>query len=171
MSIKKTFLIVMLSCVSLGAGFLFHTQSLESSNPESKALFSMQLMSTQKEMLPINKYEGEWLVVNFWATWCAPCREEIPELNDFYKKTRVQLIGIAIDGIDDVIKFQEEVPIHYPSLVSNDMEGVNLAKSLGNERGVLPFTVIISPDGSINNRFYGKVKISDLNQSLSQRTR
>ena len=171
MSIKKTFLIVMLSCVSLGAVFLFHTQSLEGSNPESKALFSMQLMSTQKEMLPINKYEGEWLVVNFWATWCAPCREEIPELNDFYKKTRVQLIGIAIDGIDDVIKFQEEVPIHYPSLVSNDMEGVNLAKSLGNERGVLPFTVIISPDGSINNRFYGKVKISDLNQSLSQRTR
>ncbi|KRP07620.1 MAG: hypothetical protein ABS29_01480 [Methylophilales bacterium BACL14 MAG-120920-bin58] len=171
MSIKKTFLIVMLSCVSLGAGFLFHTQSLEGSNPESKALFSMQLMSTQKEMLPINKYGGEWLVVNFWATWCAPCREEIPELNDFYKKTRVQLIGIAIDGIDDVIKFQEEVPIHYPSLVSNDMEGVNLAKSLGNERGVLPFTVIISPDGSINNRFYGKVKISDLNQSLSQRTR
>jgi len=169
MSIKKTFLIVILSCVSLGAGFLFHTQSLEGSNPESKALFNMQLMSTQKEMLPINKYEGEWLIVNFWATWCAPCREEIPELNDFYKKTRVQLIGIAIDGIDDVIKFQEEVPIHYPSLVSNDMDGVNLAKSLGNERGVLPFTVIISPDGSINNRFYGKVKISDLNQSLSQR--
>ena len=111
------------------------------------------------------------MVVNFWVTWCAAWRVEIPELNDFYKKTRVQLIGIAIDGIDDVIKFQEEVPIHYPSLVSNDMEGVNLAKSLGNERGVLPFTVIISPDGSINNRFYGKVKISDLNQSLSQRTR
>jgi thiol-disulfide isomerase/thioredoxin len=140
-------------------------------NKELKTYDNIEFLDSKEKVVRLSDYKGNLVMLNFWATWCAPCREEIPELNDFYKKTRVQLIGIAIDGIDDVIKFQEEVPIHYPSLVSNDMEGVNLAKSLGNERGVLPFTVIISPDGSINNRFYGKVKISDLNQSLSQRTR
>lgn len=167
MTIRKLLLIVIVASLSLVSGFLFHTKSLEGTDPESSALFNMSLMNLEKKLVPTNTYKGNFLVVNFWATWCAPCREEIPELNEFYKNTEVQLIGIAIDDIDDVIKFQDEIPIHYPSLVLNDIGGVNLAKSLGNKRGVLPFTVIIAPDGSVNNRFYGKVKIPELNQSLS----
>ena len=107
------------------------------------------------------------MIINFWATWCAPCREEIPELNEFYKNKDINLIAIAIDEIADVIKFQDEIPIQYPSFIANEQEGVTLAKKLGNERGVLPFTVIIQPDGSVKKSFYGKVKISDLNQALS----
>ena len=54
----------------------------------------------------------------------------------------------------DVIKFQDEIPIQYPSFIVNELEGVTLAKKLGNERGVLPFTVIIQPDGSVKKSFY-----------------
>ena len=115
----------------------------------------------------IDLSSGDTYVINFWATWSAPCREEIPELNEFYKDKDINLIAIAIDEIADVVKFQDEIPIQYPSFIANELEGVTLAKKLGNERGVLPFTVIIQPDGSVKKSFYGKVKISDLNQALS----
>ena len=100
----------------------------------------------------------------------TPCREEITELNEFYKNNDVQLIGLAIDEMIDVIKFQNEVPINYPSYVANDIEGVTLAKNLGNARGILPFTVIVQPNGLINKTFYGKVNIDDLNQALSDKS-
>ena len=110
---------------------------------------------------------GNWVVINYWADWCAPCIKEIPELNEFYKNKDINLIAIAIDEITDVIKFQDEIPIQYPSFIADELEGVTLAKKLGNERGVLPFTVIIQPDGLVKKSFYGKVNISDLNQALN----
>ena len=119
------------------------------------------------EIISLYGIKSKYILIDFWASWCAPCREEIPELNEFYKNKDINLIAIAIDEIADVVKFQDEIPIQYPSFIANELEGVTLAKKLGNERGVLPFTVIIQPDGSVKKSFYGKVKISDLNQALS----
>ena len=136
-------------------------------NENLRSISPVIFEDSEGKQINLKDYQGNLIIINFWATWCAPCREEIPELNEFYKNKDINLIAIAIDEIADVIKFQDEIPIQYPSFIANELEGVTLAKKLGNERGVLPFTVIIQPDGSVKKSFYGKVKISDLNQALS----
>jgi len=101
------------------------------------------------------------------ATWCAPCREEIPELNQFHKTSKVKIIGIAIDDKEAVQKFQKKIPIRYPSYIINDFNGVKLSQSMGNEKGVLPFTVLLNPQNNIEKLYYGKVKILQLNQDVA----
>ena len=105
--------------------------------------------------------------MNFWATWCAPCREEIPELNELFEDNKdVHLIAIAIDEIEAVKKFLIKTPIKYESLISNDMQGLELSKSLGNDKGVLPFTALIKPNGKIQEVFFGKLNMESLNTYL-----
>ena len=111
--------------------------------------------------------KGSYVLVNFWATWCAPCIEEIPELNKLFRDNdNIQLVGIAIDDIDAVNKFISKTPINYESLISNDIKGVEISKSLGNDRGVLPFTVLIKPNAKIQRVFYGKLDMVVLNSYL-----
>ena len=164
---KKIILLFLLATIALGSGFVFHKTSLKGASTETNLLYAIELQDLSKKKLTLQNYKNKLFIINFWATWCAPCREEIPELNEFYKNKDINLIAIAIDEIADVVKFQDEIPIQYPSFIADELEGVTLAKKLGNERGVLPFTVIIQPDGLVKKSFYGKVKISDLNQALS----
>ena len=164
---KKIILLFLLAAIALGSGFIFHKTSLKGVPTETNLLYAIELQDLSKKTLTLQNYKNKLLIINFWATWCAPCREEIPELNEFYKNKDINLIAIAIDEIADVVKFQDEIPIQYPSFIVDELEGVTLAKKLGNERGVLPFTVIIQPDGLVKKSFYGKVNISDLNQALS----
>ena len=82
-------------------------------------------------------------------------------------KEALKLIQLSKNSGADVVKFQDEIPIQYPSFIANDIDGVRLTKNLGNSRGVLPFTVIVQPDGLVKKSFYGKVNISELNQALS----
>ena len=163
---KKILLYFFLASIALSSGYFFNKTSYNTPILQHN-LFTMQLTNLKKETLTLKQYKDKILVINFWATWCAPCREEIPELNTFYKNNNVQLIGIAIDEVNDVIKFQDDIPINYPSYIANDIDGVELTKNLGNDRGVLPFTVIINPEGLIKKAFYGKVEVADLRQALS----
>ena len=164
---KKIILLFLLAAIALGSGFIFHKTSLKGDPTDTNLLYTIELQDLSEKTLTLQNYKNKLLIINFWATWCAPCREEIPELNEFYKNKDINLIAIAIDEIADVVKFQDEIPIQYPSFIAYELEGVTLAKKLGNERGVLPFTVIIQPDGLVKKSFYGKVDISDLNQALS----
>ena len=164
---KKIILLFFLALAALGSGFMFHKTSLKGTPTQTNFLYTIELQDLTKKKITLQNYKNKLTVINFWATWCAPCREEIPELNEFYKHNDINLIAIAIDEIADVVKFQDEIPIQYPSFIADELEGVTLAKKLGNERGVLPFTVIIQPDGLVKKSFYGKVDISDLNQALS----
>ena len=101
----------------------------------------------KKQMLAQSR--GKVLVVNFWATWCAPCKEEIPELNriqDKYVKNGVQVVGIALDSAVKVRNFVDKLPINYTILIANgDILTIN--KDLGNPAGVVPFTLILDRSG------------------------
>jgi thiol-disulfide isomerase/thioredoxin len=90
----------------------------------------------------ISEWDGKALLVNFWATWCAPCRREIPLLNRIQREYAVngfEVVGIAVDFADDVKAFRKEFPIEYPLLVG-EQEGFDAARAFGIETMALPFT-------------------------------
>ncbi|MGQ0659208.1 MAG: TlpA family protein disulfide reductase [Chromatiales bacterium] len=98
----------------------------------------------------LSEWDGKVLVVNFWATWCPPCREEIPDfvkLQQQFEGQGVQFIGIAMDRPDAVREFMASVPINYPVLIG-DEEG-SIVRQYGNDLGALPYTVVIDRKGKI----------------------
>ena len=119
--------------------------------------------------VPLNKYNNQWVLVNFWATWCPPCKAEIPDLNRFNQlhSKDVKLIGIAVDDKKAVKKFVNKVPIGYTSLISNN-EGMSISRSLGNDKEFLPFTVLINPQNQLEMVFVGMVDLRKLNEMLGE---
>ena len=159
-----TLIVIGALCILLGGTY---QQKTNSPAQNSYSIYNEMFMDIEGNKVHLSRFKGKWLVLNFWATWCEPCREEIPELNQFAKDNKnINLIGIAIDDIDAIEKFQKDTPIEYLSLVSN-MNGVKLSQSLGNIKGVLPFTVVINSSGDTIKSFYGKVKILELNQAVN----
>ena len=107
----------------------------------------------------IKEWDGKLILLNFWATWCPPCKREIPdfiELQKSYGEQGFQVIGIAIDDSDAVNKFATMVGMNYPTMVVQ-AEGIELAKRYGNGIGALPYTVIINRNGEISNTIRGEL--------------
>ncbi len=114
--------------------------------------------------LPLAGFRGKPLLVNFWATWCPPCVEELPLIDAFYKQNKPngwQVVGIAADKLEAVNIFLGKMPLSFPVALAG-MAGVELSKSLGNLSGGLPFTVILGGDGTVRHRKIGRVSAQDL---------
>ena len=115
------------------------------------------------------QWKGKLLVVNFWATWCAPCVEEMPELSVLQHEiasSKIQIIGIGIDSPSNIAKFSRNHKITYP-LYTGDMDASELSRQLGNHAGGLPFTVLIGRDGQIKKTYLGRLKMGQLRQDLA----
>ena len=107
---------------------------------------------------------GKPLVVNFWATWCPPCVEEMPLLDAFYRQNSSkgwQVIGLAIDQPSQVKRFLSQRPVTYPIGLAG-LGGPELARALGNESGALPFTLVLMPDGRVLQSKLGKLSEADI---------
>lgn len=108
--------------------------------------------------------KGKPMLLNFWATWCPPCVEELPMMDRFFKDQAAngwQVVGLAIDQPSAVRKFLERTPVSFPIGLAG-LEGTELVKQLGNTGGGLPFTVVLHGDGSVAARKMGKVEPADL---------
>jgi len=104
------------------------------------------------------------ILVNFWATWCAPCREEMPllsEVRDRYASSGLEVVGIAIDTASKVREFLRSTPVSYPVLLA-DADGLDLMRALGNTAGGLPFTLLIDRKGEVTWYKLGLLKKEEL---------
>lgn len=125
------------------------------------------LRDLQGRLHRLGEWRGKVLVVNFWATWCLPCREEMPEFVNLQKELGgrgLQFVGIAIDEAEAVSDFLEEVPVNYPILLG-DEQTPEWSKSLGNRMEALPFSVVFDRGGVPVYRHtgvFGRSKISEV---------
>lgn len=128
--------------------------SLEILNLNSTAF---SLPDLDGKVRSIREWDGQYIILNFWATWCPPCREEIPEfisLQAKYAQSGLQFVGVAIDDPIPTKAFSQQLNINYPILIGG-MEGITLARQYGNLSNTLPFSVIINPAGNIIARKNG----------------
>jgi thiol-disulfide isomerase/thioredoxin len=130
-------------------------------------LWQMQFDTPDGGKLAMQTLKGKPLLINFWATWCAPCVEELPLLERFYSQNKsknnksLQILGLAADKPAAVQVFLKKLPLTFPIGIT-DLSGIALSKSWGNLAGGLPFSVMLAADGHVMQRKMGKLSEEDL---------
>ena len=117
----------------------------------------------------LSEWRGRRLVCNFWAPWCAPCREELPLLDAAWHKYSprgVELLGIGIDTAPNIREYLKVVNIGYPVLVG-EASGLALMRSLGNRGAGLPFTVLLDPEGRVRQTKLGAYTAAELHSGIA----
>lgn len=164
MSKKRNTLITLfaLACFAVGAGVyvtVFHqpkqskTVSSQTLNVIDKPRPDFSLQDTSDKLHDIKEWKGKVILLNFWATWCPPCRREIPTFINMYEKYHdkgFMIVGVALDTKQNAIDFVDPMGINYPILVG-EQNGIALTQEYGNNLGVLPYTVIIDRKGIIRH--------------------
>ena len=141
--------IAIIGAVALYAGVFFAKKQVQANNHSDEAI-----VFTLKDLQGLPHDQSEWagkvLLINFWATWCAPCREEMPMLADFqkrYTEQGLQVLGIALDDVEPVQQFADTIDINYPLLMSDETTPDLMYKY--NEVGAIPFSLITDKKGIV----------------------
>jgi thiol-disulfide isomerase/thioredoxin len=167
----QSVLFLVVAAAALAVGFLLRSHGDERSAPApagAAKLMAAALPDLSGQSQRLDQWKGKVLVVNFWATWCAPCKKEIPEFVRAQERLGpkgLQIVGIAIDELDKVRPYAAEMKINYPLLVS-DLEAMDLARQAGNELGGLPFTVIFDRSGRPVRSELGTLDEAKLNKLI-----
>jgi len=121
------------------------------------------------EQVSLERWRGKVIVVNFWASWCPPCRDEIPGLVRTQRKfaaNGVQIVGIAFDSAAKSRQAATELGINYPVLIAG-LETIDLTRKLGNRAGGLPYTLVLDRQGVPVTTHLGILSEADLERILA----
>ena len=128
------------------------------------------LGSTTGEIINASDFDGQVLLINFWATWCVPCREEMPMLSALHERMTgqgFQVLGIALDDVQQARDFVDELGINYPNMVGGaDVMATGVL--YGNRAGMLPYSVLVDRQGIIRWNKLGELEATDLNARIEQ---
>ena len=177
---QRSFLIFAMAFIALMAGALFYAARIPvqveipatTAEPEVAATSdapvypSFKLADLDGNERDFAEWAGKHRLLNFWATWCAPCRREIPLLREFQEQhggRGFQVIGIAVDFRDQVTAYAETAEFNYPILIGQD-DAMAVAETSGVEFIGMPFTMIVAADGELINAHIGEIRDSHLEQ-------
>lgn len=157
---KKIILPAIIALIALAVGiFVQRAKQTPVETVAAQPALDFSFPDVNDKQLAISNWRGKVLVINFWATWCAPCLQEIPEfikLQAEYQARGLQFIGVAIDEKQQVQDYLQRVGINYPVMLAGDA-GIALSQQLGNIINAVPFTLIVSQSGQIVHRQPGEL--------------
>jgi peroxiredoxin len=167
---NKKIVMMVFALVAIGfGGYLLQANLAEKSNPAIESAnatlttgdnkLQFELTDVSGKLRQSSEWDGKARLINFWATWCAPCRREIPLLKttqDKFAASNLQIIGIAVDFPDEVAAYAEEAEFNYPILVGQE-DAMAVAESSGIEFIGLPFTMVVSPAGDLIKTHVGEI--------------
>jgi thiol-disulfide isomerase/thioredoxin len=173
---SKKILIAALLLAAAAGGFLLRSEmqknNLALSNSADVSVERMAFTLPDLEGTPRDfaEWDGKARIVNFWATWCAPCRREIPLLKatqDKHAADDLQIIGIAVDFTEDVIAYAAEAKFNYPILVGQE-DAMAIAESSGVPFIGLPFTLVVTPDGQLLAAHMGEIHAPQIDTIVAE---
>ena len=135
---------------------------------DTASLFAATFTDSHGKPQPLAQWRNQVLVVNFWASWCPPCRDEMPELSDLqdrYRALGVVVLGISTDDAAIMQQFAQTSAVSYP-LLAGEGVAMDLAIGLGNDRRALPYTVVLRRDGSVAASHLGRIDLQTLEQAI-----
>ncbi len=135
---------------------------------QRRPAFSLPGMAGEQHA--ISEWDGDILAINFWATWCQPCKEEVPEfveLQEKYRDRGVTFIGVAIDEKAPVSKFMARYDMNYPVLIG-EQAAIDAARAYGNRIGALPYTAFVDRDGKVVHVHRGRLPLEEADSILSE---
>ncbi|MEY4863048.1 MAG: hypothetical protein RLZ51_1143 [Pseudomonadota bacterium] len=124
----------------------------------------------QGQAIDLSGWRNRVVLLNFWATWCPPCVEEMPELSELHSRhvdKGFGVFGIGIDSASKIAEFQTKTPVSYPLAVGG-LGATELARAFGNQGGMLPFSVLIDRQGRITQRLHGRIKLPVMDQAVRE---
>lgn len=170
---RRALLVAGIGGLAAAAGYVAHLARLGRFGDApavdvAEAILNSRFAGLDGSPQTLASFRGRVLVVNYWATWCAPCREEIPmfvRLQREYEAKNVQFIGISVDQVDKIREFAKEFAINYPLLIAG-FDAVELSRQAGNKAGVLPYTLIMDRQGRIAASLVGGISEERMRSTL-----
>lgn len=150
--------------VGAGAAWWSRRGAEPGAGASAQALMALRCEQPSGGTLQLADYQGRPLLVNFWATWCPPCIEEMPLLDRFFRERSAngwQVVGLALDRASAVQTFLARTPVSFPVGLLG-LDGTQMIRSLGNVGGGLPFTVVVDSRAHIHASRMGQVSAADL---------
>lgn len=167
---KQAAIVILIGLLALAGGIALRYSLYPAPAAETSPLPEFMLPDLSGHNRSVSEWKDKILVINFWATWCPSCREEMPDLvalQEQYAARGLQVIGIALEDKEPVEEYLDFIKINYPTLVAGD-QGMALSAQLGNRAEAIPYTVVVDRQGMIRDRHLGKFSKPELEKIIEE---